>query len=68
MGPVLMEAIQLLKFALKKQRLDFISGWATPEAAMSGKSKPDCDPLGALFTGDSDTVMDDILKDLSTYD
>jgi hypothetical protein len=68
MSPVLMEALQLPKFALKKQRLDFINGWATSEAAMSGKPTSDCDPLGALLTGDSDTVMDDILKNLSTYD
>jgi hypothetical protein len=68
MSPVLMEALQLLKFMLKKQRLDFIIGWATPEVAMSGMSRPDCDPLGALFMGDSDAVMDDILKDFSTYD
>ena len=26
-SPVLMEALQLLKFMLKKQRLDFINGW-----------------------------------------
>jgi hypothetical protein len=68
MSPVLMEALQLLKFALKKQRLDFIKGWATPEVAMSGKSIPDSDLLGALFTGDSDAVMDNILKDFTTYD
>jgi hypothetical protein len=68
MSPVLMEALQLLKFALKKQRLDFINGWATPEVAMSGVSIPDLDPLGALFGGDSDAVMDNILKDFSTYD
>ena len=65
---MLMEAIQLLKFTLKKQRLDFINGWATPEVAMSGESIPDRDLLGALFKGDSDTVMDDILKDFGKYD
>jgi hypothetical protein len=68
MSPVLMEALQLLKFALKKQRLDFIHGWATPEVAMSGKSKPDCDLLGTFLKGDSDAVMDDILEEFCTYD
>jgi hypothetical protein len=67
MSPVLMEALQLLKFMLKKQRLNFIKGWATPEVAMSGKSIPDCDLLGTLFTGNSNTVMDNILKDFTTY-
>jgi len=67
-SPVLMEALQLLKFTLKKQHLDFINGWATSEVAMSGESLPDHDLLGALFKGDSDTVMDNILKDFSKYD
>jgi len=62
-----MEALQLLKFTLKKQRLDFINGWATPEVAMSGESVPDCDLLGALFEGDSNAGIDNILKDLSKY-
>jgi len=66
-SPVLMEALQLLKFTLKKQRLNFINGWATPEVAISGELVPDCDLLGALFKGDSDTGIDDILKDLSKY-
>jgi len=43
-------------------------GWATPEVAMSGESVPDCDLLGALFEGDSDAGIDNILKDLSKYD
>ncbi|KAH8997018.1 hypothetical protein EDB86DRAFT_2759154, partial [Lactarius hatsudake] len=31
---VLMEALQMLKFSLKKERLDFTMGWSTSEAAM----------------------------------
>jgi len=67
-SPVLMEALQLLKFTLKKQRLDFINGWVTPEVAMSGESVPDHDLLGALFKGNSNARIDNILKDLSKYD
>jgi len=63
-----MEALQLLKFTLKKQCLDFINGWAMPEVAMSGESVPDRDLLGALFEGDSNAGIDNILKDLSKYD
>ena len=62
-----MEALQLLKFALKKQRHDFIDGWAMPEMAMSRRSEPDCD-LGTLFTKDPDTAVDDILKGMCGYD
>jgi len=63
-----MEAIQLLKFTLKKQHLDFINGWAIPEVAMSRESISDHDLLGTLFKGNSDTMMDDILKDFGKYD
>jgi hypothetical protein len=36
---MLMEALQLLKFMLKKQRLDFMKGWAVPEENMNEESK-----------------------------
>ena len=35
-SPLLMEALQLLKFFLKKERPDFTAGWSTPETAISG--------------------------------
>jgi len=35
-SPLLMEALQLLKFFLKKERLNFTAGWSTPETAISG--------------------------------
>ena len=65
-SPVLMEALQLLKFMLKKKCLDFIKGWAIPEAAMCREPKQDHD-LDTLFTGNSETAMDDILMDCSSY-
>lgn len=67
MSPALMEALQLLKFTLKKQRLDFIHGWATPEVAMSEELNAGSD-LGALLKGDSDAAMDKILTHFGTYD
>jgi hypothetical protein len=33
-NPILMESLQMLKFALKKARLDFTGGWITPEHIM----------------------------------
>jgi len=66
-SPMLMEALQTLKFILKKKWLNFIKGWATPLAAMGRGSKSDLD-LGTLFKGDSDATMDLILKDFCTYD
>ncbi len=62
-----MEALQLLKFSIKKERLNFMDGWSTSEAAMSGVLKPTDAPLGSLFLGDPDTVLDTMLNDFSTY-
>ena len=67
-SPVLMEALQLLKFSLKKERLNFMKGWSTSEAAMSGElSTSTEDHLGSLFVGDPDAAMDDVLNHFSAY-
>jgi hypothetical protein len=65
---VLMEALQLIKFALKKEHLNFIDGWATSEVAMSGAAQATDDLLGSLFVGDTVAAMDNMLNDFSTYD
>ena len=61
-----MEALQLLKFLLKKERLNFTRGWSTPEAAM-GISIPHLN-LGSLSGDDPDAALDVMLKELSTFD
>ena len=66
-SPVLMEALQLLKFSLKKERLDFMAGWAMPESAMDGTPKPNCDLLNNLIVGNPKTAMEDILNELNIY-
>lgn len=66
-SPVLMEALQLLKFALKKEHLNFTKGWSTSEAAMGSVGKPTPD-LGSLFLDDPDAALDVILNEFSTYD
>lgn len=63
-----MKALQLLKFSLKKEHLDFTAGWSTSEAEMSGGSGPSCDILANLLEGNEDIVLDVILKDLLTDD
>ena len=61
-SPVLMEALQMLKYLLKKKRLNFMEGWSTSEdAAMSGVTTGN---LGSLFVGDPDTALDTLLKSL----
>jgi len=68
MSPLLMEALQLLKFLLKKQRLDFVGGWATSEEAMGGGVPDNDNLLGALVDDQTTATMDKVLQNLFTYD
>jgi len=65
---MLMKALQILKFSLKKECLDCMEGWATSDAALCGGPQPTKDLLSTLFMGNCENVMDKILKTLSTYD
>jgi hypothetical protein len=62
-SPVLMEALQMLKYSLKKERLNFMDGWPTSEAIMSGVPVLTRD-LGSLFVDDPDAALDDLLNSL----
>ena len=66
MSPVLMEALQLLKFSLKKDRLNFTAGWQTSEGALKAV-KPKVD-LGSLLIGDPDSALDAVIKGFITHD
>jgi hAT family protein len=66
-SPVLMEAIQLLKFSLKTEHLNFMEGCIMSEAAMNEAPMPSCN-LDSLFGDDPDTVLDKILKEFGNYD
>jgi len=66
-NPVLMESLQMLKFALKKAHLDFTGGWITSEQAMQ-EQVLDQDLLAALFVGDSEDIMDRIIRDFAADD
>jgi hypothetical protein len=63
---VLMEALQLLKFLLKKECLNFTRGWLTSEAAMSILMPRH--NLSSLTGDDPEAVLDNMLKELSIYD
>jgi hypothetical protein len=54
MSCLTMEALQMLKFHLKKSRLDFMAGWATPMKDMV-VDDPEEDHLAKLLTADTDT-------------
>ena len=60
-NPMLMEALQMLKFALKKARLDFTSGWITSEREMQD-AVPDEDLLATLLGGNREDALDKIIQ------
>jgi hypothetical protein len=71
-GPLLMEALQMLKFHLKKERLNFTAGWKTLDKQMK-EDDPEGDPLHRLADqvdepeGFQD-MLDDILKSVDEED
>jgi hypothetical protein len=66
-SPVLMEALQMLKYSRKKERLNFMDGWPTSEAVMSGVPVLTRD-LGSLFVDNPDAALDNLLNSLGKYD
>jgi hypothetical protein len=60
-SPLLMEALQMLKFYLKKTRLNFMEGWIMPESEML-KDDPDEDLLVKLLQGNFQDGMDQIIQ------
>jgi len=66
-NPMLIEVLQLLKFSLKKECLNFIAGWSMPENTMGRVCKPNPSLLGSLFAEDPDTGMDNILNEFSIH-
>jgi hypothetical protein len=66
-SPMLMEGLQVVKFMLKKEQLNFVNGWQTSEAAMSvvAALPPSFD---SAFEGDRHNALDQLLKDLLKYD
>jgi len=73
-SPALMEALQMLKFLLKKKHLDFTTSWKTLEAAMLGvtRTEEDSQPaimLDSLLGEDVETARDELLgDDMKNYD
>ena len=66
MSPLLMEALQLLKFSIKKQHLNFMDGWSMLGTAMGGVPQP-THSLNSLFVGNPNVVMDSILNAIDNY-
>jgi hypothetical protein len=68
MSPILMEALQMLKFGLKQDRLNFTGGWITDEKAMQIDESYDTDYLGNLINKDSADAMDVLLAAIGDTD
>lgn len=62
--PVLMEALQILKFRLKKQRLNFMRGWRTDEATQKPIPDPDSALLNDLFNLKDDKELQQVVEAL----
>jgi hAT family C-terminal dimerisation region len=63
-SPLLMESLQMLKFHLKKERLNFTAGWATSEKQMT-QDDPEGDLLYTLADQPDEgfqNTLDRILK------
>lgn len=68
--PVLMEALQTLKFSLNKERFNFTGGWQTAQGDMKGMGNTGTtkDLLAHLLTGDRQATTDALLHVLSDSD
>jgi hypothetical protein len=63
----MMEALQMLKFHYKKERLDFTAGWAISDGQMEEDEGPEVDVLfkvlrlhqeGAAFQNQLDSIIE----------
>jgi len=66
-NPVLMEALQMLKFTLKKACLNFTSGWITSERDMQAEDSEQ-DLLAALLGENHEDTLDRIIQNFSQDD
>jgi hypothetical protein len=68
MSPILMEALQMLKFGLKKNCLNFTNGWITDKKSMQVDEYSEADHLANLFGKDSADAMDELLAAVGDAD
>jgi hypothetical protein len=68
-NPVLMEALQMLKFTLKQSHLDFTKNWVMPESFLQDQ-EPDLDEdlLADLLRLDSEDTIDRIIHNFGDDD
>lgn len=67
LSPLTMEALQMSKFQLRKERLNFMEGWETSENQMVEDS-PDEDLLQKLLQNDFQDNFDTIIQSVNAYE
>lgn len=60
-NPLLMEALQMVKFHLKQERLNFMEHWLTPQGLMV-EDDPEGDPLQQLLQGNFQDSFDLVVR------
>ena len=66
-SPLLMEALQMLKFHLKKERLDFTAGWIISEKDLVD-DEPEEDLLHKLLQADFQDAMDRAIRSVNDFE
>ena len=66
-SPLLMEALQMLKFHLKKEHLNFTQDWVTPVKYMTEDDDEE-DLLRQLLQGNSQDSLDRIVQSISSHE
>jgi hypothetical protein len=66
-SPLMMEALQMLKFQLRKERLNFTAGWTTSEKQMA-EDDPDEDLLQNLLRANFQDNFDSIIQTINKHE
>ena len=66
--PILMEALQTVKYSLKRDCLNFTKGWITSEELMLLQPSVDTDLLGDISGAHREEVLDRVLAALADDD
>ena len=67
-SPLLMEALLMLKFHLKKERLSFTENWLTPEKDLTEDEPDEEDLLRKLLQDNLEDSLDRIIQSINTYE
>ena len=65
-SPLLMEALQMQKFMIKKEHLSFTEGWMTQEEELV-EDDPDQDLLQMLLDDDAQTSLDSVIQSINQF-